>query len=373
MAEFIKCLNANCINTIERVKKGGHWKKFCSPKCRSQYHSNTSSRYAQPYMTNPSVGSISQTIQNTVSHQVHNAVGQVSGTITNRLITQVEQKLNEYGLPIPYYTIGGVALSQFIANLFGVKETKTKITMAKWMGGIGAIMDYSFSGKPNAPQNGVTLSSNVRRRNIESSNDAARRAKEGNFMSAKDYRKISIPTIAMSSNYDYLFGMPSRDFYMVVHGLPGNGKTSFAVKFAQYFHKHHGKVLYLASEQSGIDLSLQDILKENNATFQIHTNPRQLTDEHLLAAFKNYDLIILDSATDLGFYPNDVKKLQTQSGKALISILQSTKDGGFKGSQEWLHDVDISLKIENFEAVLQKTRFKTLNKKTPTKGTAIPI
>jgi len=197
--------------------------------------------------------------------------------------------------------------------------------------------------------------------------------KKGGFVSAKDYRKITIPTIAMSPNYDYLFGMPSRDFYMVVHGLPANGKTSFAVRFAEYFNQFHGKVLYLASEQSGVDLAFQDILKENKAKFQIHTNPRSLSEEHLLAAFKSYDLIVLDSATDMGFYPSAVKELQEQSGKALIAILQSTKDGGFKGSQEWLHDVDISLRIEDFEAVLEKTRFKSLNKKTPTKGTVIPI
>lgn len=353
---------------IERVKKGGHWKKFCTSKCRSQYHSGTSSRYATPNMTSPHIGT---TLSATLNNHVNHAVGQVSGKLTDRLVNQITTKLDEFGIPIPYYTIGGVVVSQLISKLFGVKETSTKITLAKWGGGIGVVLDYAFSGQkqqqpqPQAPTLPLKLQTIA--------NDAAMKAKRGDFMNASEYRKIQIPTIAMSPEYDYLFGMPSRDFYMVIHGLPGNGKTSFAVKFAQYFHKHHGRVLYLASEQSGIDLSLQDILKKNKATFQIHTDPKQLTEEHLLAAFKSYDLIILDSATDMGFYPAEVKKLQEQSGKALISILQSTKDGGFKGSQEWLHDVDISLSIEDYQAVLQKTRFKTANRKTPTKGTTIPI
>ena len=370
MSEFVKCKNPNCIVTIERVMKGGHWKKFCSSKCRSQYHSGTSSKYATPRMTNPTIG---KTIEETFNYQVHNAVGQVSGRLTDRLVAQITGKLDKHGIPIPYYTLGAVGVSQLVANLFGVKQTKTRISMAKWFGLFGAALDYTFAGDTQRQHNLPPSPEEAKALQANQANQAALRAKNGDFVSALDYRKIEIPTIAMSPEYDYLFGMPSRDFYMVIHGLPGNGKTSFAVKFSQYFHKHHGKVLYLASEQSGIDLSLQDILKKNKATFSIHTNPRQLTEEHLLAAFKNYDLIILDSATDLGFYPSEVKKLQEQSGKALISILQSTKDGGFKGSQEWLHDVDISLKISNYEAVLEKTRFKTSNRKTPTKGTTIPI
>jgi len=350
---------------IERVKKGGHWKKFCNSKCRSQYHSNTSSKYATPQMTGASIGS---TIQDTMSNQVNHAVGRMSGSIVDRVMLQIEHKLKQKGIPIPYYALGGVIASQALGKLFDAKP-KTKMSMAKWMGGLGAILDFAFYQSPPPISNEQVIES----QQVQKSLEVAKKAKQGDFISASDYRRISIPTIPMAGQYDYLFGMPSRDFYMVVHGLPGNGKTSFAVKFAQYFQKQHGRVLYLASEQSGIDLSLQDILKQHKATFEIHTNPRALTEEHLLAAFKNYDLIILDSATDMKFYPSEVKKLQQQSGKAMMAILQSTKDGSFKGSQEWLHDVDISLRIEDFNAVLEKTRYKTASKKIPTKGTVIPI
>ena len=365
MNNLVKCQNPNCIQMIRRVKKGGHWKKFCNSKCRSQYHSNTSSKYATPQMTGVAIGS---TIQDTMSNQVNNAVGRVSGSIVDRVMYQLENKLKQKGIPIPYYAIGGVVISQAIAKLFGAKEAKTKINMAKWIGGIGAIMDFAFYQSEPISQTEIAQVQEVNK-----SLEVAKKAKQGDFINASDYRRISIPTIPMAGQYDYLFGMPSRDFYMVLHGLPGNGKTSFAVKFAQYFQGQHGRVLYLASEQSGIDLSLQEILKQHKATFELHTNPRALTEDHLLAAFKNYDLIILDSATDMKFYPSEVKKLQQQSGKAMIAILQSTKDGNFKGSQEWLHDVDISLKVDDFSAVLEKTRYKTASKKIPTKGTVIPI
>jgi len=143
MANFVKCLNPNCITTIERVKKGGHWKKFCSSKCRSQYHSNTSSKYATPQM----IGSVSlgSSIETTVANHVNHAVSRVSGNITDRLIGQIEGKLNQFGIPIPYYTIGAVALSQLTARLFGVEKFDTKMSLAKWFGGIGLVLDYSFS------------------------------------------------------------------------------------------------------------------------------------------------------------------------------------------------------------------------------------
>ena len=369
MSSFVKCLNPNCVNTIERIKKGGHWKKFCNSKCRSQYHSNTSSKFATPTMLG--VGSsVSDNIQSTVVSHLNSAVGQVSGNVANRVINQLEGKMNEYGLPLPLYSLGGAALSQVVANLFKVENKDTRLNMAKWFGAIGLGLDFAFHKKPLQEQE-VLNSPIVQQKNrlLELTNTV----KNGGIVSGTDYRKISIPVIPIKSEYDYLFGMPARDFYMVLHGLPGNGKTTFAVKFAQYFNKHHGKVLYLASEQSGVDLSFQEILKEHKATFNIHTKPRELSEDHLLAAFRSYDLIIFDSATDLGFYPSQVKSLQEQSGKAMIAILQSTKDGGFKGSQEWLHDVDISLTAKDFEMVLEKSRYKTGGKKSPTKGTTIPI
>ena len=369
MFQTVKCLNPNCVNTFERKKKGGHWKKFCNSRCRSQYHSNTSSKYATPHMLGQS---ITENIGNTVTGSVNSAVQQVGGNIVQRMVNQLDSKLSSFGLPLPLFTVGGVVISQLLANLFRVEETKARTDLALLMGLGGVVLDIVTQDskpttQPQIVQNNAQLQDQIQGNQLE------QKAKKGSFVSASDYRKLSIPTIPMTAEYDYLFGMPSRDFYMTIHGLPGNGKTSFAVKFAQYFNQQHGRVLYLASEQNGIDLAFQEILKKYKASFQIHTDPKQLTEDHLLTAFKSYDLIILDSATNLGFYPNQIKSLQEQSGKAVISILQSTKDGKFKGSQEWLHDVDISLKVDNFEVILEKSRFQTSKKKSPTKGSTIPI
>jgi predicted ATP-dependent serine protease len=43
---------------------------------------------------------------------------------------------------------------------------------------------------------------------------------------------------------------------------------------------------------------------------------------------------------------------------ALITISQSTKDGKIRGSQELVHDCDISVMVENGIAKTNKNRFK---------------
>ena len=43
--------------------------------------------------------------------------------------------------------------------------------------------------------------------------------------------------------------------------------------------------------------------------------------------------------------------------KSYVYIFQSTKDGNFRGSQEFEHDVDTSILVENMIAVARKNRF----------------
>lgn len=41
---------------------------------------------------------------------------------------------------------------------------------------------------------------------------------------------------------------------------------------------------------------------------------------------------------------------------AIISIMQSTKEGNFKGSQEYFHDCDIFLEVNNQKVFQKKAR-----------------
>lgn len=177
------------------------------------------------------------------------------------------------------------------------------------------------------------------------------------ILSAHQYRMADIPSIGMKGKYFYLMGDPAKDFYMLLSGKPGNGKSTFAIKFAQYYQDNHGDVLYLAAEQSGFNKPLQNLLKENNATFDINIEPtNNVTD--IVNFSKRYDLLIIDSVNNLRIQPDDISKIKKElPDLGIVAIMQSTKDGKFKGSQEFLHDSDISIVCEKPHAKQQKSRY----------------
>lgn len=182
-------------------------------------------------------------------------------------------------------------------------------------------------------------------------------AESNRLMNSRDYRSASIGTIGLSGKYKYLMGDPSAGFYAMITGSPGHGKSTFSTEFAQYFEEHHGKVLYLASEQSGLNKPLQDLLNKVNATFTINTKPTNKVNE-IISDSKRFDLLVIDSINNLGLTPDDIDKIREANPKlAVLAIMQSTKDGTFKGDQRFKHDCDIFLKCNRPKVYQTKSRY----------------
>ena len=55
-------------------------------------------------------------------------------------------------------------------------------------------------------------------------------------MSSAEYRELNIPRLGLTGQYQDLFGDPSKDFYMVVDGRPGHGKSYWVAQLAQHIH-----------------------------------------------------------------------------------------------------------------------------------------
>lgn len=53
--------------------------------------------------------------------------------------------------------------------------------------------------------------------------------------------------------------------------------------------------------------------------------------------------------------PEDLRKLD--KGQSWVYVFQTTKEGNFRGSQEFEHDVDVSIEVEKFKAHSIKNRF----------------
>ena len=175
--------------------------------------------------------------------------------------------------------------------------------------------------------------------------------------SSQEYRKEVIKTLGFDGAYKYLMGDPQQNFYVVLTGAPGNGKSTFAVKFANYFQKKFGDVLFLAAEQSGTNLSLQKLLERNDAKFDIETKPRAWGNEEWEKAANHYKLIIIDSATVLDLTPIQVEGIREKApNTAFLVVLQSTKEGTYKGSTQWKHDCWTFLKAEDMVIYQTKCR-----------------
>ena len=184
---------------------------------------------------------------------------------------------------------------------------------------------------------------------------------KGDVVSSEDYRKAIIPSIEVSEKYNYLFGNPAPNFYMVVTGEAGHGKSTFATQFAEYFNLNHGKALYLASEQSGANLALQELFKRYNTSFDIHTKPKSLKGSELVKLISKYKLVVIDSANHMRINSEQIELLRENAKEtAFVVILQNKKDGHFKGSNEWKHNCDVFIKCEKLVAKSQKTRYGKL-------------
>lgn len=178
------------------------------------------------------------------------------------------------------------------------------------------------------------------------------------IVSGDYYKKEILPELKLSDKWKYLIGNPAPNFYMLIHGLPGQGKSTFAVQFGEYFQRNHGKVIYLASEQFGVTKSFQSLLKRYAATFDIHTKANLLNSQSAAKLINKYDAVIIDSINHIRWSHEQVEELRAKcKNTAFIAVMQSKKDGDFKGEQDFAHNSDIMIKVENLVAKQYKSRF----------------
>lgn len=177
------------------------------------------------------------------------------------------------------------------------------------------------------------------------------------LIAADAYRKENIPSIKLGGKWSLLIGDPAPGFLMLLSGKPGNGKSTTAIEFAQYYETHHGKVMFVASEQPGLNKPLQSLLERFNATFMVWRKPVREVGV-ICDKIRGYDFVVIDSVNHMKLSPEDIAELRERNPKtSFLLVMQSTKDGSFKGSQEYLHDADIHVKMENFIANQTKSRF----------------
>ncbi len=163
------------------------------------------------------------------------------------------------------------------------------------------------------------------------------------IMRSTDIVKMEFQTLNFDGKFKELIGNPSVNFSAMVYGMPGGGKTTFCILFANYLASElHKKVLFATIEE-GINHTFKDKLNRLEAD-----HPQLIVADYLPQNLTPYDVIVIDSVNTFQLSPEALRNLRKQyPGKIFIHILQCTKDGKFKGSQEYEHDVDVVICVEN--------------------------
>jgi hypothetical protein len=155
------------------------------------------------------------------------------------------------------------------------------------------------------------------------------------------------------------FGLPQTNFFCVIHGMSGEGKTNFSIQFAKYLAENFGNVLYISGEE-GFAPTFQQKIKTLGAAIPNLYAADIRTGQDILKDVPNkYHFIIIDSVNNMNIDPELMKAIRNkfkQSG--IIAICQSTKDGKIRGSYQIVHDSDITVHVVKGIATTTKNRFK---------------
>ena len=176
-------------------------------------------------------------------------------------------------------------------------------------------------------------------------------ADENGIVSSEDMVKATFDSAGFTGRWSSFFGNPSSNFKIMVYGAAGGGKSTFCILLAKYLTEHLGwRVLYIASEER-FGYTLKEKLKRLNACNENLHIAERVPD----GVLKDYDCVFFDSVNDLQIEPSELNDYT--DGIASVSIFQCTKDGQYKGGQEFSHDADVVVRVDDMVAVTEKNRF----------------
>lgn len=190
-----------------------------------------------------------------------------------------------------------------------------------------------------------------------------KKGSKSTFTSAADLRETSFDLYELKNRLGRFLGSIAKNSFITAFGKPGSGKSTFFLQLADFFTQY-GIVLYVTPEE-GISPTFQAKLKSNNISNEdIHITAFTKLSEIRSALKKyNYAFCFIDSINMIvDAEPDKLEKLRNDySDTCFAMILQSTKDGKFKGSNEYAHNSDIHIKVTAGLAETEKNRFNQLS------------
>lgn len=184
------------------------------------------------------------------------------------------------------------------------------------------------------------------------------------IISSRELVKLNYKALNFQGKWNEFIGQPSITFHCAIHGKAGEGKSTFAIQFANYLADNFGKVVYISGEE-GFSKTIKDKFVNNNAMSQnlYVADLRNYNDIIKEIGVDDFHFIFIDSLSNMRIDGDNLKQLfERYKNSAIIVICQATKDGKMRGSYEIIHDVDIEIIVKEGLAETNKNRFKEKHK-----------
>src|SRR6185503_14948219 len=189
--------------------------------------------------------------------------------------------------------------------------------------------------------------------------------------------KIEQPVKSFGERFTIHLKPPFDDFVKIhsdsqimYYGLPGSGKTWDQIALAIYLATVYNlPVLYVAAEEFGratfdekiteqkikiADRNRKDYWEAVNGKVVFTRSMNTLPPGKTLDSFK---VFIFDSVDKMRWKLIDFENFCLKfPNKIKVITKQTTKEGDFKGGQEWAHEVDVEIEVRNKKRIFWKNR-----------------
>jgi hypothetical protein len=179
------------------------------------------------------------------------------------------------------------------------------------------------------------------------------------IISSAHLTEMEYQALNFKGRWQQFIGLPSVNFHCAIHGMAGEGKSTFAIQFANYLADNFGMVIYVSGEE-GFSKTMKDKFINNKAATENLFIADLRTFQDMVNEVKSntFNFIFIDSLDNMRIGALKLKELRKlYINSALITISQSTKDGKMRGSYEIVHDSDVAVAVSNGIAETVKNRF----------------
>lgn len=184
----------------------------------------------------------------------------------------------------------------------------------------------------------------------------------------EEIKQMKFTFVGIKAPYKALFGNVAQGAQLIVYGKQGQGKSTFAQQFANYWAKSHGTVAYMALEE-GYSATLQEKIErfDSNAIRFFDEKDCEKIQSSNPRIWGSYSLVIIDSTKCIkDFSHQTIKQMKAKYPKTVfLYVMQVNKKGQALGAQAILHECDIELevtrnmKVESSPSIVEcnKSRF----------------